>query len=157
MSPPHPQWRTLPVLDLFRRKKLRSDTFWTALVSAVTLFLMKHTKGLKLPDLRYQFQFHSCGLSVIFSHQMVGSPFCNIHVKMLHNTQYFSPPPPINQGLGRHFFEEYIHLLSKHWLHPYYKLLNFRFPGHFIVCRFCCLNSIPFLFQKYVLFFRTQI
>jgi len=34
MSPPHPQWRTLPVLDLFRRKRLRSDTFRTALINS---------------------------------------------------------------------------------------------------------------------------
>jgi len=29
MSPSHLQWWTLPVLDLFMREKLRSDTFWT--------------------------------------------------------------------------------------------------------------------------------
>jgi len=40
---------------------------------------MKRLKGLKFPDLRYQFQFHSCGLSVIFSHQMVGSQFFMEH------------------------------------------------------------------------------
>ena len=32
MSPPHLQWWTLPVLDLFMREKLRSHTFWTDLV-----------------------------------------------------------------------------------------------------------------------------
>ena len=41
MSPPHPQWRTLSVVDLFRRKKLRSDTFWTTLV-CVFMYIIRH-------------------------------------------------------------------------------------------------------------------
>ena len=34
MSPPHLQWWTLPVLDLFMWEKLRSDTYWTAHVNS---------------------------------------------------------------------------------------------------------------------------
>ena len=36
MSPPHLQWWTLTVLDLFMREKLRSDTFWTDHVHPVS-------------------------------------------------------------------------------------------------------------------------
>jgi hypothetical protein len=51
MSPPHVQWRTLPALDLFRRKKLRFDTFWTAHVCIFTLcfmFIAANTVGCRL-------------------------------------------------------------------------------------------------------------
>jgi len=54
MSPPHVQWWTLPVLDLFMREKLRSDTFWTDHVCAVrrTLYRFMGSCGWDCSDCR---------------------------------------------------------------------------------------------------------
>ena len=59
MSPPHLQWWTLPVLDLFMWEKLRFDTFWTHHVHwALVSTCFKATTYMYIADMQLTYKYY---------------------------------------------------------------------------------------------------